>query len=393
MLTRHISDCLLSAATENPVVTLMGPRQSGKTTLCRALFPDHEYISLEAPDVRSRALADPRGLLVGDNIVIDEVQRAPDLLSYIQVIVDEDPRPGRFVITGSQNLLLMESVSQTLAGRTALLRLLPFSLQELRRREPFDPAHPPTTVAAEPALDRWETLFTGFYPRIHDRNLSPGAWLGDYFRTYVERDLREVMAVSDLLAFEDFVRLAAANTAGELNLSRLASDVGVGQQTARRWLSVLETGFLTVTLPPHHANFRKRLRKRPRLHFLDTGLVCYLLDIPDAHTLARHPLRGAIFESFVVSELLKSFANRRLPAPLYFWRDASGHEVDVLIDLGSRLIPVEVKSGVTVPADAVGNLEWWQGLPDNANRGGLLVHGGEERFRLEGFDVLPWFLG
>ena len=252
---------------------------------------------------------------------------------------------------------------------------------------------PPTTAAAEPSLDRWETLFTGFYPRIHDRNLSPGAWLGDYFRTYVERDLREVMAVSDLLAFEDFVRLAAANTAGELNLSRLASDVGVGQQTARRWLSVLETGFLTVTLPPHHANFRKRLRKRPRLHFLDTGLVCYLLDIPDAHTLARHPLRGAIFESFVVSELLKSFANRRLPAPLYFWRDASGHEVDVLIDLGSRLIPVEVKSGVTVPADAVGNLEWWQGLPDNANRGGLLVHGGEERFRLEGFDVLPWFLG
>ena len=191
-------------------------------------------------------------------------------------------------------------------------------------------------------------------PRIHDRNLSPGAWLGDYFRTYVERDLREVMAVSDLLAFEDFVRLAAANTAAELNLSRLASDVGVGQQTARRWLSVLETGFLTVTLPPHHANFHKRLRKRPRLHFLDTGLVCYLLDIPDAHTLARHPLRGAIFESFVVSELLKSFANRRLPAPLYFWRDASGHEVDVLIDLGSRLIPVEVKSGVTVPADAVG---------------------------------------
>ena len=171
---------------------------------------------------------------------------------------------------------------------------------------------------------RWETLFRGFYPRIHDRNLSPPEWLGDYFRTYVERDLSEVLAVSDLRAFENFVRLAAASTAMELNLSRLAGDVGAGQQTARRWLNVLEIGYLAVTLPPHYANFRKRLRKRPRLHFLDTGLVCYLLDIPDAHTLARHPLRGAIFESFVVSELIKSFANRRREAPIYFWRDATG---------------------------------------------------------------------
>ena len=394
MLSRHLSESVLSAAAQSPVVTLMGPRQSGKTTLCRMLFPDHEYLSLEAPDVRSRAIDDPRGFLASeDDLIIDEIQRAPDLLSYIQVLVDEDSRPGRFILTGSQNLLLMESVSQTLAGRTALLRLFPFSLPELLGRDLFDPAHPTKSTADASEADRWETLFRGFYPRIHDRNLSPREWLGDYFRTYVERDLGEILAVSDLRAFENFARLAAGSTATELNLSRLASDVGVGQQTARRWLNVLEIGYLATTLPPHHANFRKRLRKRPRLHFLDTGLVCYLLDIPDAHTLARHPLRGAIFESFVVSELIKSFANRRREAPIFFWRDVSRHEIDALIDLGDRLVPVEVKSGETVPADAVRNLEWWTGLADNPTTGGLLVHGGTTRFRIKGFDVLPWFLG
>lgn len=396
MYVRHISQSVVTAAKQNPVVTIMGPRQSGKTTLCRALFPDHEYRSLEAPDIRSQALQDPRGFLAaGKPMVIDEVQRAPDLLSYIQVMVDEDPQPGRFVLTGSQNLLLMESVSQTLAGRVALLNLLPLSLAELLSRDPFDPAQWPLPVTGSPPVpnvNRWRALFAGFYPRIHDRGLPPREWLGDYFRTYVERDLREVMQVSDLRVFEDFVRLAAASTARELNLSRLASDVGVGQQTARRWLNALEIGFLAVTLPPHFANFRKRLRKRPRLHFLDTGLICYLLDIPDAETLARHPLRGAIFESFVVSELIKSFANRRRKAPLYTWRDTSGHEIDILIDLGQQLVPVEVKSGETVPADAMRNVIWWTSLPGNPNRYGLLVHGGTRSFRMKNHSVLPWHL-
>lgn len=396
MLVRHISDSVLTAADQNPVVTIMGPRQSGKTTLCRALFPDHDYHSLEAPDVRSQALEDPRGFLAsGNRMIIDEVQRAPELLSYIQVLVDEDRLPGRFILTGSQNLLLIESVSQTLAGRVALLNLLPLSIAELLARKPFDPAHyirSRLDVSGAPKVDRWDTLFAGFYPRIHDRGLSPREWLGDYFRTYVERDLREVMQVSDLRAFEDFVRLAAASTARELNLSRLASDVGVGQQTARRWLNALEIGFLAVTLPPHFANFRKRLRKRPRLHFLDSGLICYLLDIPDAETLARHPLRGAIFESFVAAELFKSFANRRENAPLYTWRDTSGHEIDILIDLGQQLIPVEVKSGETVPSDAIRNLAWWTGLPGNPNQHGFLVHGGTRSFLHKNFAVLPWRL-
>ena len=399
MLRRHLTEALRSAAVSYPVVTLTGPRQSGKTTLVQALFADHRYVSLEAPDIRARAIEDPRSLLAqSDMLILDEVQRAPALLSYIQGLVDADPRPGRFILTGSQNLLLMEAVSQTLAGRTAFLRLYPLSLAELSEREPLDPLNldraganaPPSRP---PPRTLWDTLVEGFYPRIHDRGIPAGEWLADYFRAYVERDVREVMQISDARSFERFVRLAAAHTATELNLASLASDVGVTQQTARRWLTALEIGYVATTLPPHHANYRKRLRRRPRLHFLDTGLVCYLLDIRDAATLERHPLRGAVFESFVVSELVKSFAAIRRDPPLYFWRDATGHEIDVLIDAGGRIVPLEVKSGRTVASDAVDTLVWWTSIPSNPNRGGVLVHGGEESFDFKGFRVLPWFLG
>lgn len=401
MIPRHLTPALKRAAARYPVVTLTGPRQSGKTTLVRAVFPEHRYATLEAPDVRARAVADPRGFLAtGDPVILDEIQRAPELLSYVQGLVDEDPRPGRFIVTGSQNILLMKSVSQTLAGRTALLLLHPFSLAELYGLPPWDPreldrqptAPSSAAIATLSATDLWESLVTGFYPPVHDRGLSATEWMGDYFRTYVERDLREVTQVLDLRAFETFVRLAAARTATELNLSGLASDAGITHQTARRWLTALEIGYVATTLPSHHANYRKRLRKRPRLHFLDSGLACYLLGIEDGATLERHPLRGAIFESFVVAELVKAFAAMRRDAPLFFWRDATGHEIDILIDAGSRLIPVEVKSGRTVPPDAIAGLRWWTAIPSNPNRGGVLVHGGTESFNLSGFRVLPWFL-
>ena len=398
MVRRHLTPALQRAARTNPVVTLTGPRQSGKTTLVRSVFPDHLYLSLEAPDVRERALADPRGLLAAsDHLILDEIQRAPDLLSYLQGLVDEDNRPGRFIVTGSQNLLLMETVSQTLAGRTAILRLYPFSIAELQGRPPFDPlamdrpeAASPDETTPPPGL--WDTLATGFYPPIHDRNAPAFEWLGDYVRTYVERDLREVLQVADLRAFENFLRLAAARTASELNLNGLASDTGISQQTARRWLSALEIGYLATTLPPHFRNFSKRLRKRPRLHFLDSGLVCYLLGIRDGATLEHHPLRGAVFESFVVSELVKAFAALGRTPPLFFWRDATGHEIDILIDAGDRLIPVEVKSGRTVTPGAIDQLAWWTALPGNRNRGGVLVHGGDADYTLKGFRVAPWFL-
>ncbi len=381
-----------------PVVTVIGPRQSGKTTLVRQVFPDHAYLSLEQPDLRSRAREDPRGLLAehrhGPGVILDEVQRVPELLSYIQTEVDEDDRPGRFILTGSQNLLLMESVSQTLAGRTAILKLLPLSLTELEAWEPLDPTRLDATPGrpVKPARGLWETLWTGFYPRIHDKGLDPVRWLADYHRTYVERDLRQILRVLDLDGFERFVRLVAARTGQELNLSDLAADAGVSQPTARQWVTALRTGFLITVLPPHHQSFRKRMRKRPKLHMLDTGLACYLLGIRDAATLAAHPLRGAIFESFVAGELVKAFEHAGLEAPLYHWRDATGHELDVLLDLGDRLIPVEIKSGLTVPSDALDSLRWWTGIPGNSNKGGVLVHGGQEAWARDGFAVLPWFL-
>jgi len=397
MLARHLTPALRKAAATYPVVTLTGPRQSGKTTLVRAEFAGHRYISLEAPDVRMQALEDPRSLLAqSDRMVIDEIQRAPDLLSYIQVLVDEDRRTGRFIVTGSHNLLLMKSVAQTLAGRTAVLALHPLSLAELRGREHIDAANLDRIGAAgwtPPDESLWATLVTGFYPYIHDRRVDAGDWLADYFRTYVERDLREVERVSDLPTFENFVRLAAARTGQELNLSALANDVGVTQQTVRRWLHALQVGYLVTTLPPHFASYRKRIRKRPRLHFLDTGLACYLLGIRDAATLERHPLRGSVFESFVVAELVKHLTAVRRDAPLYHWRDATGHEIDVLIDAGDRLIPVEVKSGRTVSATACDTIRWWTSLPGNPNRGGVLVHGGERTFDFKEVRVLPWFIG
>ena len=396
MLARHLTPALHKAAAAYPVVTLTGPRQSGKTTLVRAEFADHLYVSLEAPDVRMQALEDPRSLLArSDRMVIDEIQRAPDLLSYIQVLVDEDRRAGRFIVTGSQNLLLMKSVAQTLAGRTAVLTLHPLSLAELRGRGNIDAANLDRTDAtgwAPPANGLWKTLVTGFYPYIHDRRVDAGDWLGNYFRTYVERDLREVERVSDLPTFENFVRLAAARTGQELNLSALANDVGVTHQTIRRWLNALQVGFLVTTLPPHFASYRKRIRKRPRLHFLDTGLACYLLGIRDAATLERHPLRGSVFESFVVAELVKHFTTVRRDAPLYHWRDATGHEIDMLIDAGERLIPVEAKSGSTIAATACDTINWWTSLPGNPNRGGVIVHGGDRSFDFKGVRVLPWFI-
>ena len=238
----------------------------------------------------------------------------------------------------------------------------------------------------------WSTIWAGFYPRIHDKNLRPNRWLADYYRTYVERDLRDVLRVLDLDAFERFVRLAAARTGQELNLAALAADVGISAPTAKQWLTALRIGSVVTLLPPHHASFRKRLRKRPRLHFLDTGLVCYLIGIHDAATLERHPLRGPIFETFVVGELTKAFENAGGEAPLFFWRDATGHEIDVLVDLGDRLLPVEVKSGLTVASDALDGLRWWTGLPGNRNKSGVLVHGGRDTFTHQDFTVLPWFL-
>jgi len=396
MYRRDLAGELMAAAGRNPVVTLVGPRQSGKTTLVRSLFPEHAYVSLERPDERAAALEDPLDFLdrFSRPLILDEVQRAPLLLSYLQDEVDEDPSPGRFIVTGSHHLLLMEGVSQTLAGRTEILELHPLSVAELLDRPALDPDALDTLDVdpTGPGLDLWEILWSGLYPRIWDRDLPADRWLASWIRTYVERDLREVLRVGDLDAFQRFLRLCAGQTARVLNLSQLAADTGISQPTAKQWLSALRTGFVVATAPAHHANFRKRVRKHPKLHFLDSGIVCALLGIPDPATLRTHPLRGAIFESYVFAELVKSFANRGRSAPLYFWRDAAGHEVDVVVDLGTRLVPVEIKSGKTVASDMLDALEWWIGLEANPNETGVLVHGGERAEKRRGFVIRPWWL-
>lgn len=396
MISRTLASKLRQAARQFPIVTVTGPRQSGKTTLVRAVFPSHAYVSLELPDQRAFALEDPRGFLgqFEGPAILDEAQRAPELFSYIQPLVDERDRPGQFIVTGSQNFLLLQRISQSLAGRCAVLHLLPFSLAELTGRQAIPPerlgSEAPRSVAA-PEQRLEEVLFTGLYPRIHDKGLPPQDWLASYYQTYLERDVRNVLNVGDLETFGRFVRLCAGRTGQLVNLSSLAADCGITHTTARRWISVLEASFVVVLLRPHHRNFGKRLVKTPKLYFLDTGLLCFLLRVRDPDELRQHAARGAIFESFVVSELYKNFAHRGEPPALYFWRDATGHEVDVLLDLGSRLIPLETKSGRTVAADFFDALVYWRTLSGQPEGPAALVYGGDRLFRQRGVVVYPWY--
>ena len=323
-----------------PVVAVTGPRQSGKTTLCRATFPELPYVSLEPLDVRNYATEDPRGFLQehADGAIFDEVQRAPDLFSYLQQEVDERPQPGRFVLTGSQHFGLSERLSQSLAGRIGILHLLPPSLDELLR-------------FGEPLDDLWTVLWTGAYPRIYDRGLDAGRWLADYATTYVQRDVRQVLKVTDLEAFTTFLQLIAGRTGNEINLSSLGGDAGITHPTVRAWLSVLETSFICQRLPPWHASQRKQVIKASKLHLLDTGLACYLLGITEPGQLRHHPLRGALFESWVASEITKSRLHRGLPRRMFHFREAKGLEVDLLVQEGNRLTAVEVKSSATIARD------------------------------------------
>ena len=340
MIKRDLATELKRAARQFPSITLTGPRQSGKTTLCRTLFPGHAYVTLEATDVRSLARDDPRGFLsrFTEGAIIDEVQRVPDLLSYLQGVIDEEPVPGRWILTGSQNLSLLESVSQSLAGRTAVHHLLPLSRGEVERFDRF-----PVTLE--------ESLLAGTYPRIFDRGLHPADWFRSYVATYLERDVRSINNVGDLTTFQRFVELCAGRTAQLVNYSSLASDCGVSQPTAKSWLTILETSFLVFRLPAFHANIRKRLVKMPKLHFYDTGLVCWLLGIRTPGQLRNHPLRGAIFETWVASEIMKHRINRGDLHRLSFYRDRNGVEVDLIIEHPTHRTLVEVKSAETVSSN------------------------------------------
>jgi len=383
MVPRTLAPKLLALARKFPIVTVTGPRQAGKTTLCRAVFPAKRYVSLEALDTREYALRDPRAFLAehAEGAILDEVQRAPTLLSYLQVEVDARPARGRFVLTGSANLALLQSVSQSLAGRTALLNLLPLGFDELQRF----PGAPRNLL---------EVLWKGAYPALFDRALAPADWFGSYVGTYVERDVRQMLNVGDLVAFQTFLRLCAGRTAQLLNLSGLAADGGLTHGTARAWLSVLEASFVAFRLPPFHSNVSKRLVKTPKLHFYDTGLVSYLLGIRSPEELRTHPLRGAIFESWVVSEIVKARVHRGLPPNLFFFRDRKGAEVDGVLECGEQLVAVETKSGQTVAEDFFDGFAAFDRLVAAGRRSRrlrrVLVYGGDERQKRTRADVIPW---
>jgi len=395
MIKRTLSDKLLALARQFPVVSVTGPRQSGKTTLTRMVFRDYDYISLEDPDEREFAHGDPKGFLkrFTDGVILDEIQRAPALLSYIQGIVDSDCSPGRFVLTGSQQLRVMEKVSQTLAGRTAIVILLPFSLYELIGEPSSDPWKIDTLPdkRKKPPFTLEKILYQGLYPRIHDKKLDAQDWLSAYYRTYVERDVRDIANIGNLETFQRFVRLCAGRTGQLLNHSSLASDCGVSHTTARHWISILQAGFIIHLLSPHHANFSKRIIKSPKLYFLDTGLLCYLLRIREPDDILVHAMKGAIFETFVVSELYKAFAHRGEMPPLYFWRDRTGHEVDIVVDTGKKLVPVEIKSGETIVSSLLDGLRYFVSLGSPASKTGVLIHGGDALYRRENFVVRPWY--
>ena len=363
-----------------PVVAITGPRQSGKSTLVRHVFPEHRYVSLEDLDHREFAETDPRGFLnqFSDGAILDEVQHCPALFSYLQTRVDERQRPGEFILTGSQQFGLLGGITQSLAGRVALVTLLPMTYDELQR-------------AGKVGRNLDKTLFDGAYPPIYDRGLEPHSWYGNYVRTYLERDVRQLINVRDLSTFQRFLKLCAGRSGQLLNLSSLANDCGITHNTAKAWISVLEVSYIVHLLPPHHQNFNKRLVKTPKLYFLDTGLACWLLGIQNSEQLSTHVQRGALFETWVIGELLKARYNAGETSNLYFWRDRSGHEVDLLIDHGTHLSPLEIKSGQTINKDYFKSLEFWRKLAGEAAGKAWLIYGGDSQQSRTDVTILPWF--
>ena len=362
-----------------PIVTITGPRQSGKTTLAKKVFSGRPYFSLEDTDIRRMALDDPRGFLgrLPDGGVLDEVQRAPELLSYLQSHVDADGRMGLFLLTGSQQFGLMFNVTQSLAGRSAFIELLPLSIGELTKAN-----------KSPQSLD--EMLFHGGYPALYDRRLTPSQWFPAYVTAYVERDVRQLIKVQDLEIFQRFVRLCAGRSGQLLNLSSLAADCGVTHNTIKSWISVLEASYILFQLRPHHKNFKKRLVKSPKIYFYDVGLLCWLLGIREMAQVATHPLRGHIFETLIVSEYMKGYFNRGETAPLHFWRDSNGVEVDLIVDVGALLMPIEIKSGQTVNRDFFMGLKHWMGVAGDLSDRPTLVYGGTESYNHGGVDVIGW---
>ena len=378
MIERTLSDKLTALSQKFQVITLTGPRQSGKTTLVKAAFPSLPYVSLEEPDIRQIALTDPRGFLsnYNDGAILDEVQHTPELFSYIQSIVDSN-RNAQFVLTGSSNFLLMEKISQTLAGRTVILHLLPFSLTELK--------------IGNYTFDQYESLiFNGQYPRIYDRDLHPSDFYPSYIQTYVERDVRMIKNIGDINSFIQFIQLCAGRTGQLINYTSLANDAGISPNTAKAWISILETSYIVYRLQPYHKNFNKRLVKSPKLYFYDTGVACSLLGIRNENQVGTHFLKGALFENLIINEFIKYKFNRGQRRYPYFWQDSRGKEIDCLLVDGENITPIEIKSGKTISNSYFDNLKYWYQLTGMSEDHGYVVYGGEQSLQTSTGSFISW---
>ena len=382
MIPRHAKKTLLELAKGYPAIAITGPRQSGKTTLAKHVFKNKPYVSLENPDFQEMSQIDPRGFLdkYKNGAVFDEVQRSPKLFSYLQEIIDDSNKPGRFVLTGSQQFGLFSGITQSLAGRIGLVHLLPFTYHELYSQKKYK--------AGSKDLDN--VLFSGLYPPVHDRYLDPHVWYGNYIQTYIERDVRQMINVRDLSTFQRFIRLCAGRTGQLVTLSGLAEDCGITHNTAKAWISILEASYIIFLLQPHHANFNKRIIKTPKLYFYDTGLAVWLLSIQNSDQLNIHSLRGAIFESFIISEFFKAQFNKGIKPNFFFWRDRSGNEIDFLAEQGSKLRPFEIKSGKTINQHYFNGLKKWMSFSSDSGTDPTLIYGGDTSLKQNEFNIISW---
>ncbi|MBI9017332.1 MAG: ATP-binding protein [Phycisphaerae bacterium] len=349
MIIRNIQNELLQCAKEYPAVTILGPRQSGKTTLSRMAFPSLGYCSLEDPDIRQNAINDPRGLLseFPHGVILDEIQRVPQLLSYLQGLIDQQQTPGKFILTGSHQPEVHQAVSQSLAGRTAILELLPFSINELIQYK-------------RPQQNAYEMIIQGFYPRLHENQLRPSRFYSSYIATYIERDVRALINLKDLTRFNEFLRLIAGRVGQLINYSSLANDIGVTSSTIKSWVSVLKASYILFELPPYFRNIRKRLVKSSKLYFTDVGLAAWLLGLQTAQQVQRDPLRGGLYENLMILEVVKKLLNQGQQPQLHFYRDSHGNEVDLLVTQGRKFSAIEIKSAKTFQPDFISGLKHFE---------------------------------
>lgn len=378
MIARELTAHIRGLKKYYPVLSLNGPRQSGKTVLLKSIFPDYDYLSFEDPDVRASASEDPRGFLSihGKGAILDEVQKMPEIFSYIQTIVDTDKKT-RFVLSGSQNFLLNEKITQSLAGRIGRATLLPFSFSELSKAKLLN-------------KNFFQQAYRGFYPALYDRKIPPSIFYPNYLETYIQRDVRTLKNIGNLEQFVKCMRYLSGLCGSMLNLSNVANAIGISVNTIKAWISVLNASYIIFLLPPHFVNFNKRLVKSPKLYFYDTGLLCYLLGLNDSKQVENNYLKGQIFENFVIAELLKQHYNRLQIPALYFWRDHKGVEIDCIIDKGHELLPVEMKASSTFHNDFLKHLFYWQNLKGNKNKKGFLIYNGKQRHYLHNSEIVHW---